>query len=164
MPKNLRATMGMKPQVGIFSVGIEEQFRWKDSVQNDAEIRIWVAEGTANGMLPCFVKFGGFMYDKRWMDTVANMYQLHYKNEQYLRNTAPMASVGMVYSEQTDRNYGGKAWQQKSEEHALGMYHALVEDHMPFEMVNDKLLDAEHLKPFKLLVLAKHCRFVRCPM
>ncbi|MGI8634769.1 MAG: beta-galactosidase trimerization domain-containing protein, partial [Segetibacter sp.] len=38
-------------------------------------------------------------------------------------------------------------------EHALGMYHALVEDHMPFEMVNDKMLDAEHLKPFKLLIL-----------
>jgi hypothetical protein len=44
-------------------------------------------------------------------------------------------------------------WQQKSNEHALGMYHALVEDHMPFEMVNDQLLDEERLKAFKLLVL-----------
>jgi hypothetical protein len=35
----------------------------------------------------------------------------------------------------------------------LGIYHALVEDHMPFEMVNDRLLDAEHLKAFKLLIL-----------
>jgi hypothetical protein len=33
------------------------------------------------------------------------------------------------------------------------MYHALVEDHMPFEMVNDKMLDAGHLAPFKLLIL-----------
>ena len=33
------------------------------------------------------------------------------------------------------------------------MYHALIEDRMPFEMVNDSLLDAEHLKPFKLLIL-----------
>jgi hypothetical protein len=33
------------------------------------------------------------------------------------------------------------------------MYHALIEARVPFEMVNDRLLDAEHLKPFKLLVL-----------
>jgi hypothetical protein len=33
------------------------------------------------------------------------------------------------------------------------MYHALVEDRMPFEMVNDKMLDAGYLKPYKLLIL-----------
>ncbi|MEJ7684456.1 MAG: beta-galactosidase trimerization domain-containing protein [Segetibacter sp.] len=151
--KELRAGLGMKPLVGIFSVGIEEEFRWKDSVQNDAEIKIWVAEGVANGMKPCFVKFGGVINDKRWMDAVAKMYQGYYKNECYLRNTAPMAQVGMIYSEQTDNKYGGKPWQVGNREHALGMYHALVEDHMPFDMVNEKLLDAEHLKPYKLLVL-----------
>ncbi|MBC7826620.1 MAG: beta-galactosidase trimerization domain-containing protein [Chitinophagaceae bacterium] len=151
--KELRAGLGMKPLVGIFSVGIEEEFRWKDSVQNDAEIRIWVAEGTANGMKPCFVKFGGNIFDKRWMKSVEEIYQGYYKNERYLRNIAPMARVGMVYSEQTDHKYGGKPWQQKSNEHSLGMYHALVEGRIPFEMVNDKLLDAQHLKAFKLLVL-----------
>jgi hypothetical protein len=151
--KELRGGLGMKPIIGIFSVGIEEEFRWKDSVQNDAEIKIWVAEGVANGMKPCFVKFGGNIFDKRWMPAVEKMYQGYYKNEKYLRNTAPMARVGLVYSEQTDRKYGGKPWQQRSMDHELGMYHALVEDHMPFEMVNDKLLDEEHLKPFKLLVL-----------
>ena len=77
----------MKPLIGIFSVGIEEEFRWKDSVQNDAEIRIWVAEGTANGMKPCFVKFGADIFDKRWMNAVEKMYQGYYKNERYLRNT-----------------------------------------------------------------------------
>ena len=151
--KELRAGLGMKPVIGIFSVGIEEEYRWKDSVQSDAEIRIWVAEGVANGMKPCFVKFGAHILDKRWMNAVAAMYQNYYKNERYLRNTAPMARVGLLYSEQTDGKYGGKPWQAGSRDHAMGMYHTLVEDHMPFEMVNDKLLDAEHLKPFKLLVL-----------
>ena len=33
------------------------------------------------------------------------------------------------------------------------MYHALIENRIPFEMVNASLLDAEHLKPYKLLVL-----------
>lgn len=150
--KELRATMGMKHQVGIFSVGVEETYRWKDSVQSDAEIRVWVAEGNANGLLPCFVKFGAVIYDQRWMDAVAKIYQGYYRNEQYLRNTAPLARVGLVYSEQTNRKYGGKAWQQEIQDHTYGMYHALIEDRMPFEMVNDLLLDPEHLKPFKVLV------------
>ena len=28
--------MGRKPIVGIFSVGVEEPYRWKDSVQSEA--------------------------------------------------------------------------------------------------------------------------------
>lgn len=150
--KELRASIGMKPLGCIFSVGVEEQYRWKDSVQSEAEIRVWVAEGTANGMRPWFTKFSGVLYDRRWLDTVDKIYQDLYKNERYLRNTAPMARVGMVFSEQ-EPAYGTKAWQQKSGDHALGMYHALLENRIPFEMVNASLLDSEHLKPFKLLVL-----------
>jgi len=151
--KETRATLGMKPQVGIFSVGVEEEFRWKDSVQSDPEIRIWVAEGVANGLLPCFVKFGAVLYDKRWLNTVSDLYQVYYRSEKYLRNTACLARVGLVYSEQTDHKYGGKAWQQKIRDHSNGMYHALVEARVPFEMVNDRLFDAESLKPYKLLIL-----------
>jgi hypothetical protein len=151
--KELRATMGMKPQVGIFSVGVEEAYRWKDSVQTEAEIDTWVSEGIANGLLPCFVKFGAVLYDKRWIEPVAKIYEAHYKNEKYLKNIAPLARVGMLYSEQTERNYGGKPWQQNPGDHKKGMYHALVENRIPFEMVNDRLMDAERLKAFKLLVL-----------
>jgi hypothetical protein len=150
--KELRASIGMKPLGGIFSVGVEEQYRWKDSVQSEAEIRVWVAECVANGMRPWFTKFSGVLYDKRWLETVAKIYEVLYKNESYLRNIAPMARVGLVFSEQNP-NYGNKSWQQKSGDHSLGMYHALIENRIPFEMVNASLLDAEHLKPFKLLVL-----------
>lgn len=151
--KELRSTLGMKPLIGIFSVGVEEEFRWKDSVQSDAEIRVWVAEGTANGMRPCFVKFGADIYDKRWMDAVANVYERYHQNEIYLRNTASLSRVGLVYSEQTDRNYGGKPWQQKSGDHLDGMYHALIESRVPFDMVNDRLLTPDDLSRFRLLIL-----------
>ena len=150
--KELRASIGMKPLGGIFSVGFEEQYRWKDSVQSEAEVRVWVAEGTANGMRPWFTKFSGVLYDKRWLDIVDKIYQVHFRNERYLRNTASLARVGMIFSEQPV-NYGTEAWQQRSGDHALGMYHALIEARIPFEMVNDRLLDPEHLKQFKLVVL-----------
>lgn len=151
--KKLRATMGMKPLVGIFSVGVEEEYRWKDSVQSEAETRIWVAEGTANGMKPCFVKFSAVMYDKRWLDTVDKIYQLHYRGDRYLKNVAPLARIGMVYSEQTQQHYGGKSWQEHIGDHENGMYHVMVEHSIPFEMINDQLLDEEHLHGFKLLIL-----------
>ncbi len=151
--KELRATMGIKPIGGIFSIGLEERYRWKDSVQSEAEIRIWVAEGIANNLRPWFVKFSGTLYDRRWLKVVEKIYNWHYRAERYLRNVAPLARVAMVYSEQTDRYYGGQRWQEQSGDHELGMYHALVEARVPFEMVNDRLLDAEHLAPFKLLIL-----------
>jgi hypothetical protein len=150
--KELRASIGMKPLGGIFSVGVEEQYRWKDSVQSEEEIRIWVAEGTANGMRPWFTKFAGVIYDKRWLDVVEKIYQQYYKNEKYLRNTTPMARVGLVFSEQNN-HYGSEKWQQRHQDHGLGMYQALIEARIPFEMVNSRLIDDEHLKSFKLLIL-----------
>jgi len=151
--KELRATMGMKPLGGIFSVGLEEAWRWKDSVQSEAELRVWVADGIANNMRPWFTKFSGVIYDRRWLDVVERIYAWHHRWERYLRNTAPSARLAMVYSEQTERYYGGQRWQERSGGHELGMYHALIEARVPFEMVNDRLLDAEHLAPFKLLIL-----------
>ena len=150
--KELRASIGMKPLGGIFSVGLEEQYRWKDSVQSEAEIRSWVAEGVANGMRPWFTKFSGVLYDKRWLGTVEKIYQVLYRNEKYLRNIAPVARVGLVFSEQT-LNYGAEKWQMKSSDHSSGMYHALIEARIPFEMVNDRLLSPEYLKPYRLLIL-----------
>ena len=151
--KVLRATMGMKPIGGIFSVGIEERYRWKDSVQSEAETRIWVVEGTANGYRPWFVKFSGTLYDRRWLSTVEDLYKWHYRAEPYLRNIAPLARVGMVYTERSGGQYGRESWQANRGGHNSGMYHALIEARVPFEMVNDQLLDEEHLKAFKLLIL-----------
>ena len=153
--KELRAGgMGIKPLINIFSVGLEDSPRWKDSVNTDAEIRIWSADGVANGMLPCFVKFGATPIDKRWFTPVEKIYQGYYRSEKYLRNTAPMARVAMVVNDNKGSdNYGNQPWQQNNNFHQLGMYHALIEGRMPFEMINSSVLDSDHLKPFKLLIL-----------
>jgi len=151
--KEFRATMGRKPIGGIFSVGVEEPYRWKDSVQNPAETRLFVADGVANGLRPWFTKFNGMIYDPRWLEPVADMYRMYHAWEKYLRNKRPLARVGMVYSQQTWFNYGGAHAKKTVEDHAQGMYHALVEARIPFEMVHDGLLDAEHTCQFKTLIL-----------
>lgn len=151
--KEYRATLGRKPITGIFSVGIEDQNRWKDSVQNGDEIRMWVVDGIANGLRPWFTKFNAKPIDRRWLPVVEELYTWHYQNERYLRNESPQARVAMVYSQRTARFYGGEKARAKVEDPALGFYEALVEARVPFEMVHDDLLDSEHLKPFRTLIL-----------
>ncbi|HEY1335965.1 MAG TPA: beta-galactosidase trimerization domain-containing protein [Bryobacteraceae bacterium] len=149
--KEYRAAMGRKPVGGIFSVGVEEAYRWKDSVQSPAEIRLWALDFVANGIRPWFTKFRGTLEDKRWLPVVEDLYGWLYRNERYLRNETPLARVGLVYSQQTAHFYGGERSRQKVEDHTLGWYQALVEARIPFEMVHDRLLD--RAGAFRVLIL-----------
>jgi hypothetical protein len=151
--KEFRAAMGDKPVVGLFSVGAEEEYRWKDSVQNPDEVRLWVADSIANGMRPWFTKFGGSINDPRWLKPVEEIFSWCHGAEAYLRNERPLARVAVVYSQQTAWYYPGKRGAPNGLEDAgLGWYHALVESRIPFEMVHDRLLDEEHLAPFRTLI------------
>ena len=152
--KEYRSVMGRRPIGGIFSVGLEEPYRWKDSVQSEPEVRLWVAEGTANGMRPWVTKFSGVLYDRRWLSTVERIYQWHFDHERYLRNEAPLARVAVLHSEQTMAYHAGIAQGDRFEDHMLGMYHALVESRVPFELVHEAFLTPDRLDQFKLLILA----------
>jgi len=145
--------MSDKAIAGMFSVGIDDEHRWKDSVQNGDEIRLWVADGMAQGLRPWFVKFNAKPIDKRWMPVVKEIFEWHYANEKYLKNLRPLARIGLVYSQQSAWFYAGDEAREKIDEPALGFYEALVEARIPFEMVHDRCLDAEHLAPFRTLIL-----------
>ena len=146
--KEFRATMGRKPIVGIFSIGLEEPYRWKDSVQSPAEFCLWAADGVANDLRPWFTKFSGTLHDQRWLKPVEEMYRRYADWEKYLRNERPLARVALVYSQQT-------AWfhSAKVEDHANGWYQALIEARIPFEMAHDRLLDWPNIGQFKTLIL-----------
>jgi Hypothetical glycosyl hydrolase 6/Beta-galactosidase trimerisation domain len=149
--KEYRSTMGNKPIAGLFSVGLEESYRWKDSVQSVNEIRMWVVDGIAQGLRPWFVKFNARVQDRRWMPVVEEIYTWHHANERYLRNEQNLARVAMVYSQQTAAYYGGTKAREKVEDPALGFYQALVEARVPFEMVHDGLLD--QVSQYRTLIL-----------
>jgi hypothetical protein len=151
--KEYRATMGNKPVIGLFGIGLEEQYRWKDSVTSSAEIRIWALDAIANGMRPWFTKFSAALHDERWLKSIEEIYLWTEKNQHYLTDRRPLARVGLVYSQQTAWYYGGEQASAKVENYALGWYQALVESRIPFEMVHDRLLDPAHLAPYKTLIL-----------
>ncbi|MBC8164554.1 MAG: ThuA domain-containing protein [Bryobacteraceae bacterium] len=151
--KEYRAAMGRKPIGGIFSVGVEESYRWKDSVQSDAEIRVWAADGIAQGLRPWFTKFNAKPIDPRWMKTVEGIYKWHWQHEKYFRNEENLARAAVVYSQQTAWFYGGEKARERVEDHQLGVYQALVESRIPFEMVHDGLLDGAHVDRYNVLIL-----------
>jgi hypothetical protein len=151
--KEYRATMGTKPVIGLFGVGLEEQYRWKDSATSNAEIRIWVLDAIANGMRPWCSKFSATLHDERWLKGVEELYLWTEKYQRYLTHQQPLARIGLVYSQQTAWYYGDEHAEAKVENYALGWYQALIESRIPFEMVHDRLLDPAHLASYKTLIL-----------
>jgi hypothetical protein len=117
-------------------------------VQSAAEIRLWVADGVANGLRPWFTKFSGVLHDRRWLQPVEDLYRRYARWEKYLRNERPLARVGLVYSQQSAWFHGAGV-----EQHTLGWYQALIEARIPFEMVHDRLLDDAHLRGLRTLIL-----------
>ena len=160
--------MGRRPIGGIFSVGLEEAYRWKDSVQSEPEIRLWVAEGrptacargSRNSPACCTTAAGSPLVER--------IYDWHYAHERYLRNETPLARVALLHSEQTAAEHPGMAQGDRHEDHMLGMYHSLVESRVPFELVHEAFLTPDRLDRFKLLILADaaalsdaQCRAIR---
>src|SRR5262249_29014216 len=103
---------------------------------------------------PWVTKFSGVLYDRRWLAGVERIYDWHYRHERYLRNERSLARVALLHSEQTETFHGGVADGDRSADHVLGMYHALVEARIPFDLVHEALLTPERLDPYKVLVLA----------
>lgn len=150
--KEFHSTLGAKPVAGIFSVGLEDKYRWKDSVQSPEEIKLWAADGIAHGFRPTFTKFGARPFDRRWFPVVEEIFKWHHANESYFRNQVSYANVGVVYSQQTAAFYGGPDARTTVEGPSLGFYQALIEARIPFTMVHEGLLDREHLAGLRTLI------------
>src|SRR5882757_7564097 len=129
-----RAFMGTKPVANIFSIGLEEVFRWKDSVQSPAEIRLWLAEGIAQGFRPWLCKFNAKPFDKRWMPVVAEVYQWHATHQCYLASGTNLARVAIVVSNQTAAFYDRRQQNAEADGAQFGYYQALIESRIPFEI------------------------------
>ncbi len=92
--KEYRAGLGNKPIAGLFSVGLEAPYRWKDSTQSAPELKIWAAEGIAQGLRPWLIKFNARPTDDRWMKPMEEIFEWHFRNDRYMRNTANLARPG----------------------------------------------------------------------
>ena len=151
--KEYRSVLGSKQVIEMFGVGIEgNEYRWKDSVQHEPELRIWIANAIANGMDPLFIKFSLTLHDHRWLPVIEDVFtgitalrpicamKNHWRMSDWFFRNKPPHIMGARRTRKNGRPY-------------QGFYQALIEARIPFEMVHEDLLDADHIDQFKTLVL-----------
>ncbi len=151
--KRIRATFPDRPVVLITSIGPEEEYRWKDAVTSPEEMQLWINDGTAHGLYAWFTKFNGVVPDRRWVEPVADAFALQAAVEPVLESTSPAAEIAVIDPSTTLRHWAPEE-RPKAEKHDLGIYHALVEARVPFELLSDQVLTQDSLDRFKLIVLA----------
>ncbi|MDR3472132.1 MAG: beta-galactosidase trimerization domain-containing protein [Devosia sp.] len=149
--KRMRAGFPDRPAVLITSVGLEEN-RWKDSVQTGDEIQLWVDDGTVQGMAAWFTKFNGVIPDTRWIEPMADAFGRHADIADAFAATKATAEIALIDPATTHRLWP-RDEHARAEVHDLGVYHALVEARLPFEMISDQRLTVENLSRFKLVIL-----------
>lgn len=151
--KRMRATFRDRPVVLITSIGPEEKYRWKDAVTTGPEIRSWMLDGVVQGMLPWFTKFNGVVPDQRWVAPVVDGFGLHAALEPAFAATRPAAEIAILDPATTLRHHGPET-RREAEADDLGIYQALVEEKLAFEMLSDQAMTPERLDRFKVVILA----------
>jgi hypothetical protein len=70
------------------------------------EVRLWAVEGFAGGIQPWWHHIGAHQEDRRQFHTAEPLWRWHADNEQYLVKRRPVATVGVVWSQQNIDFYG----------------------------------------------------------
>ncbi len=166
--KETACLMPDRPVSGIFAVGeTATPYRFMDSVQAPTEIRAYLHDGLAHGFRPWMTKFKAEVFDKRWVPAVTESYAWHARHEKYFRNTDNLSRVAMLHSAQTNTYYvpevprdngaGGPQDAQSlrggQDDASNGFYQALIEARVPFAFVDERLLDAEAIDRYRVIVL-----------
>ena len=151
--KRIHATFPDRPVQLITSIGPEEEYRWKDAVTTGEEIQLWLTDGAVHGLHPWFAKFNGVVPDKRWVDPVVEIFNVHADLEPVLAGMTTTAEIAVVDPSTTLRHWSPEK-RPAAETHDLGFYHALIETRLPFDLLSDQVMTPVALDRYKLLVLA----------
>ena len=82
----------------------QPSFRLASKSPQDA--RLWALEGFAGTIQPWWHHIGAYHEDRRQYTTAAPLFEWHRNNEQYLVDRQPVASVGVVWSQENVDYFG----------------------------------------------------------
>jgi hypothetical protein len=116
------------------------------------EAHMWMYEGFAGGIAPWWHTVGGYHEDRRRYHTVEPIYKWHKDNEEFLFNRTPIATVGIVWSEENTNFYGRNEASTLIDLPTRGVSQALVRARIPYIPVNVDHIDRE-ARQLSLLVL-----------
>ena len=108
-----------------------------------AEARMWMFAGIAGGIQPWWHHVGAYHDDRRMYRTAEPVMRWWQANQRYLVDRAPVASVGLVWSQQNTDFFGRDEAAQLVDGPYTGFMHALVRARIPYLPVHIDDIDRE---------------------
>ena len=127
---------------------------WRLYSAPEEENRFWIAQQFANGTNSWFHINGGYSdyFDRRGYGPMTEVFQRLADRADYFEDAVSEAQVALVYSRYTQDNVAGDNPEGKYIDHFRGYYRALLEGHIPFDIISDKNLEYEKINKYKVLV------------
>lgn len=117
-----------------------------------AEARMWMIEGMAGGIQPWWHYVSAYHEDRRLYQTAKPVFSWHNKNEEFLLNRKPVATVGVVWSQQNNDFYGRDEADLMVDQPWRGITQALIRARIPFIPVHADHIERDS-KELSLLIL-----------
>jgi hypothetical protein len=118
-----------------------------------AEARMWMLDGIAGGLQPWWHHVGAYHEDRRMYHTAEPIYRWHRDHEEFLVNRRPVATVGVVWSQENMDFYGRDDAELFVELPWRGVTQALIRARIPYLPVHADHLDRDSSR-FSALILS----------
>lgn len=109
----------------------------------EAEARMWAVEGMAGGIQPWWHMVAAYHEDRRMYHTVEPLLRWHKENEEYLIDRRPVATVGVVWSQENTDFYGRDDANNLVDVPWRGMTEALIRANIPYIPVHADYIDRD---------------------
>jgi hypothetical protein len=96
------------------------------------EARLWALAGFAGGIQPWWHHIGAYHEDRRQYRTAEPLFRWHEANEAYLVNRRPVATIGVVWTQENVDFYGRDAADDRVALPQRGLTNALLRARLPY--------------------------------
>lgn len=116
---------------------------FRKAAKPEPEARMWALEGFAGTIQPWWHHIGAYHEDRRQYRTIEPLNRWHEAHQAYLVNRRPVATVGVVWSQQNMDFYGRDHGDELVELPLRGMANALIRARIPHVLVHADHIDRD---------------------
>jgi len=151
--KVMMAVAEGKPILRIVGVWQTGEPPMRHTAKPAAELTLFFAEAVANGQRAWWHVLGAELYDRRWLQPVADYFGWLAEVAPYLWNAQSLADVAIVWSPPTFWVAGWTGMHPTPSDAFNGWYHALLEGRIPFDLLPEWKLTTEDIRRYRVLIL-----------